>query len=97
MMPSDIPPELGLLSSILDEHPPATRELFQYAFALLAVEDGKAQIVGRPWIEQREHITFQTIAGEVFTLAKPAVAESELERIAEIVREVLQTESDHAA
>ncbi len=36
-MPSDIPPKLGMLFSILDEQPPATRELFQYAFALLAV------------------------------------------------------------
>lgn len=42
-MDSDLPPDLAMLSHILDGQPPQVRELFHYALFMLLIENGKAE------------------------------------------------------
>ncbi len=67
-MNSSLPPELEMFAHILDGQAPSVRELFQYALRMLMVENGKAEVVERHVIDLREHLTFKTVAGEVFTI-----------------------------
>jgi hypothetical protein len=93
-MSDSIPPELEMLSRIVDGQAPAVRELFQYALVMLLTESGKASLVERHVIDLREHLTFRTIAGETFTLIKPAVDQALLDHMMELAREVLKEEPD---
>jgi hypothetical protein len=96
MASSTLPPEFDILSRIADAQEPSSRELFQYALALLMVEDGKAEIVERRMMNMRERVTLRTAAGETFTLLAPDVIEELLAQSREIVREVLDEEKDRA-
>ncbi len=89
-MDSPFPSKYEMFGRILDGQSPQVRELIQYAIAILAVEDGTAELVDRQIIDAREHHTFRTTAGETFTLVKPDVSSEELERVREMAREVLR-------
>ena len=41
----DLPPELDAFASYLDAHMPNVRELFQYALAMLMIENRKAKVI----------------------------------------------------
>jgi hypothetical protein len=90
---SSIPPELEMLSRIIDAQSPAVRELFQYALIMLMVENGKAAVIDRRVIDAREYLTFKTSADESFTIVKPEVSPELLERMREMAREVLREDS----
>ena len=79
-----------MFGRILDGQSPRMRELIQYAIAILAVEDGTAELIERHVIDAREHHTFRTATGETFTVVKPDVSSEELERVREMAREVLR-------
>lgn len=89
-MDSPFPSKYEMLGRILDGQSPQMRELIQYAIAILAVEDGTAELIERHVIDAHEHLTFKTIVGETFTLVKPDVSNEELERVREIARDVLR-------
>ena len=89
MQTNNIPPELEILSRIVDGQAPAVRELFQYALTMLMVEDGTAEVVERHVIDLREHLTFRTNAGDLFTIVKPDVNGNLLARMREMARDVL--------
>lgn len=90
---SSIPPELEMLSRIIDAQSPAARELFRYALIMLMVENGKAAVIDRRVIDAREYLTFKTSADESFTIVKPDVSPDLLERMREMAREVLREDS----
>jgi hypothetical protein len=68
----DLPPELSLLASLVDAQPAPVREAFRYCLALAMVEAGKARLVGREPGEAGAVCTFETVAGERFSLPAPA-------------------------
>jgi hypothetical protein len=89
-MDSPFPSKYEMFGRILDGQSPQVRELIQYAIAILAVEDGTAELIERHVIDAREHLTFRTSAGETFTLVKPDVSVEELEGAREMAREALR-------
>ncbi len=56
-----LPPDLALLTHIVETPPPDVQGLFQYALTMLMVEDGKAQVVERRKIDCREWLTVLTV------------------------------------
>jgi hypothetical protein len=96
LSPSDLPPEIEMLSRIVDGQPPDVRELFHYALTLLMVEDGKAEIVEQHTLDAREHLTLRTVAGDSFTIIKPFVSEELLAKMTEIARDILREEQGNA-
>lgn len=89
-MDTAFPSKYEMFGRMLDGQTPQVRELVQYAIAILAVEDGTAQLIERHVIDAREHHTFKTTVGETFTLMKPDVSNEEWERVREMAREVLR-------
>ncbi len=75
---------------MLDGQSPQMAELIQYAIAILALEDGTAELTERHVIDAREHHTFKTTVGETFTLVKPDVSDEELKKVQEMAREILR-------
>ena len=93
-MDTQFPSKYELFGRIIDGQLPQARELIQYALAMLAVEDGKAELIERHVIDAREHLTFKTLVGEIFTLVKPVLSAEELERVRVAAREILREKSD---
>jgi hypothetical protein len=91
-MSSKLPSELALVAQLIDAQPPDVQELFQYALVMLMVQDGKAEIIEHKTTD-REYLTVRTIAGELFSLAKPDVGEDQLKGIEQMVQEVLEADS----
>jgi len=69
-METQFPSKYELFGRVIDGQSLHVRELIQYGIAMLAVEDGRAELVERHVIDAREHLIFRTIVGEVFTLIK---------------------------
>ncbi len=63
-------------------------EAFRYCLALAMVEASKARLVGQEPGEVGAVCTFETVAGERFSLAKPAMSE-EVKEVKEMLREIL--------
>jgi hypothetical protein len=95
MTASDLPPDLAMLARVVDRQSPATRELFQYALVLMLIEDGKAEIVERRRVDRREWVTVRTVAGELFSIAKPDESDEMLETLKVLAREILDAERDN--
>jgi len=87
-MQSDLSPELEMFARIFDGQSPQVRELFQYALVMLSVEDGNAQVIERHVVDLREHLTYRTSAGDVFTIVKPDVNDELLAKTMEMAREI---------
>jgi hypothetical protein len=96
MSESSLPPEFKVLSRLVDAQEPNVRELYQYALALLMVEDGKAEITEQRTVSMREHLTLRTVAGDTFTIVKPDIRAELLAQMQEMVREVLDEERGRA-
>jgi hypothetical protein len=94
---SSIPPELEMLSRIVDGQSPMVREIFQYALIMLMVENDKAEVLDRRVIDAREYLTFKTNAGETFTIVKPDVSPELLEQVREAAREITREDDAGAA
>lgn len=65
-METQFPSKYELFGRVIDGQSPHVRELIQYGIAMLAVEDGKAEVFERHVIDAHEHLTFRTIVGEIF-------------------------------
>ncbi len=89
-MNTNLPPELSALAQIVDAQPPAMQELFQYALAMLLVEDGKANIVERRTIDGRAWIYLLTSSHELFSVVEPKVGEDVLAHLREMARDALR-------
>ncbi len=89
----DLPPQFAALSQIIDAQPPEMQELFQYALAMLLVEDGKASIVERRTIDGREWIYILTTGHELFGVVEPEVARMCWHTCARVAREGLHEDT----
>lgn len=91
---SNLPPDLGALSRIIDDQPPEMRELFQFALAMLLVEDHKAMIVHQGVLDACEIIYLWTTGKEVFNVVKPVVGDDVLARLREMARDALRNKAN---
>ncbi len=91
-MTTDLPPELSALASLIDAQPAPVREAFRYCLALAMVEAGKARLVGQEPGEAGAVRTFETVARDRFSLARPAMSKEVEEEVKEMLREILEEE-----
>ena len=89
---TDLPPELSALASLVDAQPAPVREAFRYCLALAMVEAGKARLVGQEPGEAGAVCTFETVDGERFSLARPAMSKEVEAEVKEMLREILEEE-----
>lgn len=86
------PPELAALAALLDAQPGPVQQAFQYCLAMLLVEGGKARLVATIPSEAGLLCTFETVAGDVFTLPRPPMSEEDEEMMMQTIREILVEE-----
>jgi hypothetical protein len=68
------------------------RQAFNYCLALMMVEAGKAHVIETLPGEAGQVCTFETVAGEQFSPARPALGEEAEAEVRDIVREILGEE-----
>jgi hypothetical protein len=89
IMRDDLPPELTEFVAVLDAQPGPVQAIFQYCLAMLMVEAGKARLTETQPSEAGTMCTFETVAGDVFTLLKPQLSEADEAAIRAELREIL--------
>jgi hypothetical protein len=70
---TDLPPDLAAFASLLDAQPAPVRATFNYCLALMMVEAGKARLVETVPGENGPVCTFESSAGDWFSLAKSSM------------------------
>ncbi len=90
---SNLPPEFERLADLLREQPPKVRDLFCYALVLAMIDAEKARITHSRFEGNREYVTVQTIAGDVFKLVRPGISEKLEAELMEQVRAILAEEA----
>jgi hypothetical protein len=71
----DLPPEFEHLADLIGEQPAHVRDLFRYALVLAMIDDEKARVTPTRVEEERERLTVETVAGDVFEVARPPISE----------------------
>jgi hypothetical protein len=71
---SDPPPEIQRVADLLSKQRPEIRDLFRHALVLAMIDDEKARVIGTR-VEEREWLTVETVVGDVFEIAHPAISE----------------------
>jgi hypothetical protein len=89
---TDLPPELAAFASLLDAQPAPVREAFRYCLALAMVEAGKACLIAVEPGEAGAVCTFESSAGERFSLSRPAMSEEVEADVKEMLRAILDEE-----
>src|SRR5438105_11821289 len=84
-----LPPDLEAVGKLIELQSPDVRELFQYALAMVMVEQGKARILERHATEAGELYTLSTAGGETISIPKPQVRDEYIERLMQAVREII--------
>lgn len=87
---TNIPPELSAFAALLDAQPGPVQVVFQYCLAMIMVEGGKAQLVQTEPGEAGAICTFETVAGDVFTLAKPPLSAAQEAEMMALVWEIVE-------
>ena len=93
-MAAELPPALQMYARFLDGQSPTARELFQYAIAVLLIEQDQAKVVERHVIDERVHLTLRTITGDTFTVVIPNVDKELLAEMVDQARDLLREESE---
>ena len=86
---SEISPDLTLFARTIDVQLPVASELYHSTLTLLMLEDNKAEWIARHVIDQREHLSFKTIAGDQYTLIKPNLSVEQLLSFAYVMGQLL--------
>ena len=76
----DLPPEIEQVADLLIKQRPEVRALFRYALVLAMIDDEKAHVIRTRVEEEREWLTVETVASDVFAIARPPISE-ELEAV----------------
>ncbi len=92
MTESNLPPELTAFAALLDAQPGPVQVAFQYCLALLMVRAGKARLTAVTAGEAGPLCTFETVAGDVFTLPKPPFSPGQEAAVMETIRDILDDE-----
>lgn len=93
-MAAELPPALQMYARFLDGQSPAARELFQYAIAVLLIEQDQAKVIERHVIDERAHLTLRTLAGDSFTIVIPNVDKELLAEMIDQARDILREEKE---
>ena len=89
----DLPPEIQHVADLIGKQGPEVRELFRYALVLAMIGDEKARVIGTRVEEEREWLTVETVAGEVFEIARPPIWEEVDAQLMEQVRAIVEEDS----
>lgn len=92
--PVDLPPGLRYVAELLSEQPPEVRDLFRFALVLAMIDDEKARVSGTRVGEEREWLTIETVAGDVFEIVRPAISEEVEGQLVAGARAIVEEESD---
>jgi hypothetical protein len=87
---NNLPPQLQQFASFLDAQPGNIQVAFQYCIALLMVEAGKAKLVSTEPSENGAVCTFETIAGDIFSINRPVISEDEEAVLIEQLKVILE-------
>jgi hypothetical protein len=68
-----LPPEFERIAELVDQQPPAVREVFQFMLAVAMEESGKAELINTSQVEGRTWYSYQTVAGDVFSVVRPEI------------------------
>ena len=91
-MTSELPPEYQRLASLIDQQPPAVREVVHLILAVALEKSGKARMANTFQGEGRVHYAYETVAGDVFTLVRPEIDAEKEEEVRTIAAEILKRE-----
>ena len=79
-MEDELAPELERVIALVDEQPPEVRQAFQFCIAVAMEEEGAARLVNTAQVDGRTWYSYETVAGEVFSVVRPEIgAEAERE------------------
>ena len=81
------------VADLLSKQRPEVRELFRYALVLAIIDDEKAHVIGTR-VEEREWLTVETVAGEVFEIARPPISGEVEAQLMRQVRAIVAEEDD---
>jgi hypothetical protein len=87
-----LPPELQQFAALLDAQPGLVQTIFRYCLAMAMVEAGKARLVKSEPSEEGSMCTFETVAGDTFTVLKPPMDARTEAAMMEALREILDEE-----
>jgi hypothetical protein len=89
-----LPPELAAFASLLNTQPGPVHVIFQYCLAMLMVEGDQAKLIRTEPGEAGALCTFETVAGDVFTLTRPPLSTADEVEMKKVLREILRDEGD---
>lgn len=92
MTEESLPVELQAFAALLDAQPGPVQTIFRYCLSMAMVEAGKAKLVKTQPGEGGSMCTFETVAGDVFTVLKPPMDEETEATMMETLREILEQE-----
>src|SRR6476469_5359697 len=95
MSTPEFPSNLKALQHLADTQPELVQELYHWALAMVMVERGKIQLVERHSADGREQVTFKSPEGEVLTVTKPVVLDTEYSEMMTAVRAAVEAESQY--
>jgi len=93
-MTQNLPPEIAAFDAFLNAQPKPVQIAFQYCLALVMVEDGKAELIETLPTDNGAMCRFKTVAGEVFSVAKPPINAEQEAMIIQQLRDILDEESE---
>jgi hypothetical protein len=82
------------LADLLSEQSPNVRDLFRYALMLAMIDDEKARVIGARLEEEREWLTLETVAGDLFEIVRPPISEEVELQLMKQVRVIIADEDD---
>ena len=91
-MDDRLPPELQLLADLVDAQPEHIQVIFRYCLAMLLVEGGRAELLRTEPSDSGALCTFQTVAGDIFTLPRPVLDEETERMMIEKLCQILEEE-----
>ena len=80
------------LAAFLDAQPGSVQTIFRDCPSLMMVEAGKMKLVTTTPGDEGAVCTFETVAGDVFSIAKPPLSEEQEMKLIEQLREILDDE-----
>ncbi|MBN1994517.1 MAG: hypothetical protein JW953_17600 [Anaerolineae bacterium] len=91
-MQNNLPLEAQALAAHLDAQPRSIQVIVQYCVGMAMVESGKAELINTKPSEDGTLCTFETVAGDVFTLPKPPMDTDTETLVMEMLRNILEEE-----
>jgi hypothetical protein len=87
-----LPPEFERIAELVDQQPPAVREVFHFMLAVAMEESGKAKLLNTAQVDGRTWYSYESAAGDVFSVVRPEIG-AELEReMREVLEGILEEE-----